>query len=587
MSRATPWLAAALLWAVLLWAMLLWALLPPSSVLADNCPDWPKAQLEAEVQRLAARIARWDDAYHAQERSQQRSQGHQDGASPVADEIYDQAVARLEQWRRCAGAPAPHAPERRITSSSDARKHPVAQTGLNKRDEAGVQRWVSRRDDVWIQPKVDGVAVTLHYIDGVLHAAVSRGDGERGQDWTERARQIPAIPNTLPEPLSAVLQGELYWRMEAYIQAQHAHRDARSQVAGALAQRAPEEATLARIGLFAWGWPDGPPRMDERLARLTALGFDTADYTHALDKHRDAAFWRERWFRAPLPFATDGVVLKQGERPGVRHWSSAPPEWALAWKYPSQQALAEVRGIEFRIGRTGRVTPRVWLDPVQLQGRRISRVSLGSLAQWHALDVRPGDHVAVTLGGLTIPQLESVVWSAQQRTALRVPDADDYHLLSCFTVNSAKRHCDRQLLARLAHLGEALGMHGVGEGTWQVLLEAGALTSLLDWLALDRTALVRVPGIGDVTADTLVARFQAARAQPFRVWLEALGVPPGSEHASGDWATLAAYRHEQWQALPGIGPVRADALHAFFRHPVLNRFASVLGDAGVDGFPSR
>ncbi|WP_328585379.1 helix-hairpin-helix domain-containing protein [Vreelandella massiliensis] len=327
--------------------------------------------------------------------------------------------------------------------------------------------------------------------------------------------------------------------------------------------------------------------MQARLARLTALGFDSADYTHELNEQRDAAFWRERWFREPLPFATDGVVIKQDERPGVRHWSSGPPEWALAWKYPAQQALAEVRGIEFRVGRTGRVTPLVWLTPVVLEGRRISRVSLGSLSRWHALDVRPGDHVAVTLGGLTIPQLDAVVWPAQARMALTVPKEDDYHELSCFTLEAKNAYCQSQLLARLTHLGEALGMHGVGEGTWQALLEAKAVTSLLDWLWLDRADLIRVPGIGDVTANELMARFQAARAQPFRIWLDALGVPPGSERASGDWATLAAYRRDQWQALPGVGPVRGEALRAFFRHPALNRFASVLGDAGVDGFPPR
>jgi DNA ligase (NAD+) len=460
----------------------------------------------------------------------------------------------------------------------------VAQTGLEKRDDAGVKRWASRRDGLWVQPKVDGVAVTLHYVKGELNAVVSRGDGKRGQDWTARAREIPAIPNVLPEPVSAVLQGELYWRMAHYIQAKHAHRRARSQIAGAMAQHQPDEATLMRIGLFVWGWPNGPTLMHERLTQLTALGFATADYTHALDERRDAAFWRDHWFREPLPFATDGVVIKQDERPGVRRWSSLPPEWAIAWKYPAQQALAEVRGIEFRVGRTGRVTPLVWLNPVALEGRRISRISLGSLSRWQALDVRPGDHVVVTLGGLTIPQLDSVVWSAQARMPLSVPSADAYHLLSCFTLAAETNRCDSQLLARLTYLGEALGMYGIGEGTWRALLDAGAVTSLVDWLSLDHADLTRVPGIGEATATQIVERFDATREQPLHAWLDALGAPPGSEQASGDWATLSAYRREQWQALPGIGPVRADALIAFFSHSQVQRMALKLQQAGVAGF---
>mgnify|MGYP003349453889 CR=1 FL=1 len=166
-----------------------------------------------------------------------------------------------------------------------------------------MRRFTSRRQGLWIQPKVDGVAVTLRYRQGELVEAVSRGDGERGQDWTERVRQLPDVPASLPEPLSAVFQGELYWQLDRHIQSQAPEIGARGAVAGAMAQQAPSEATLSRVGLFVWDWPDGPTEMTERLARLTALGFDTAEYTHPVAGHQQAAEWRERWFNEPLPFA--------------------------------------------------------------------------------------------------------------------------------------------------------------------------------------------------------------------------------------------------------------------------------------------
>ncbi|MDQ7735307.1 NAD-dependent DNA ligase LigB [Halomonas sp. SpR1] len=535
----------------------------------EECPDWPEERLNRESQALAEQVRRWDTAYH------------DEGVALINDALYDQAVERLTTWQRCLGNVPDHRPLTRVTSSNGTLEHPAAQRGLNKADDEGIRRFTSRREDLWIQPKVDGVAITLRYADGEMVEAVSRGDGERGQDWTARARQLPAVPNTLPEPVSALLQGELYWRLDEHVQSRSPSSGARGAVAGAMAQSSPDAATLERIGLFVWGWPDGPPGMENRLAQLSALGFDTADYTYPLDERRDAAYWRDTWFNGPLPFATDGVVIKQAERPGIRRWSSSPPEWAIAWKYPAQQALAEVRGIEFRIGRTGRVTPLVWLNPVLLEGRRISRVSLGSLERWESLDVRPGDQVAISLAGLTIPQLSEVVWHTQERSPLTPPSPQRYHLLSCFELTSG---CDSQLLARLTYLGEQLGIQGVGEGTWQALMEAGVVTQLLDWLDVEPRQLQQAYGIGEATADSLIEQFQVARSQPFAAWLSALGAPPGSEAVRGDWNDLAGYQREQWQAVPGVGPVRAEALVAFFSHPEVQRMAAQLNQAGVAGF---
>jgi DNA ligase (NAD+) len=536
---------------------------------AAECPDWPEKRLTRESQALAEQVQRWDTAYH------------DEGVALIDDALYDQTVERLTMWQRCLGSELDHRPLSRVTPSSGTLEHPVAQRGLNKTDNAGVRRFTHRRDDLWIQPKVDGVAITLRYEDGELVEAISRGDGEWGQDWTARVRQLPAAPNTLAEPVSVLLQGELYWRLTQHVQSRSHSSSARGAVAGAMAQSSPTAATLERVGLFVWGWPDGPTDMEDRLAQLSVLGFDTADYTHALNDRRDAAYWRDTWFNAPLPFATDGVVIKQAERPGVRRWSSSPPEWAIAWKYPAQQALAEVRGIEFRVGRTGRVTPLVWLNPVQLEGRRISRVSLGSLERWESLDVRPGDQVAISLAGLTIPQLTEVVWHAQERLPLTTPSPQRYHLLSCFELTPG---CDAQLLARLTYLGEELGMQGIGEGTWQALMEAGVVTQLLDWLIVEPRHLQQAYGIGEVSAAALTEQFQTARGRPFAAWLSALGMPPGGSARLGDWPTLTDYRREQWQAIPGVGPVRAEALVAFFSHPEVQTMAAQLQQAGVEGF---
>ncbi|WP_243470313.1 hypothetical protein [Vreelandella lionensis] len=223
---------------------------------ADMCPDWPAERLALETQALAEHIEVWDRAYH------------DDGESLIADELYDQALARLENWQACLDSPTPHQPLTRVTSSDGTRTHPAAQTGLTKADEEGIRRFASRREDLWIQPKVDGVAVTLRYQNGELVEAVSRGDGERGQDWTVRVQQLPGVPVTLPEPVSAVLQGELYWRFgepRAGTPARFGCPKCRGRCHGA-ARPKPRDAEshrIIRMGLA--GWPDA----DDRTAGTT------------------------------------------------------------------------------------------------------------------------------------------------------------------------------------------------------------------------------------------------------------------------------------------------------------------------------
>ena len=464
--------------------------------------------------------------------------------------------------------------------------HPVAQTGLAKlADEAAVRRWLARRPGAWVQPKVDGVVVTLVYAQGRLVTAVSRGDGRHGQDWTTSVRRMPAVPVQLPEAIDAVLQGELYLRLTAHVQAETGGAGARSEVAGLMARDALTAAQAERIGLFVWGWPDGPADMATRHAALDRLGFgETLALTHPVASAAEVARWRAHWYRGPLPFATDGVVLRQASRPAGEGWQAEPPSWAAAWKHPAREALAEVRDVRFRIGRTGRITPLLHLHPVELDGRTIRRVSLGSLARWRDLDVRPGDQVVITLAGLTIPRLEAVAWRAAERQALTPPTAADYHALSCFR---ALPGCQAQFLERLAWLGgpRGLDLRGVGPGTWHALVEAGLVTGLLDWLSLDERALRRARGIGEVRAGALVATFGAARAAAFARWLQGLGAPPGIEAAlPADWATLSGHGHHDWAALPGVGAQRADDLVAFFAHPEVRALAQQLRRAGGDGF---
>ncbi|WP_437881989.1 NAD-dependent DNA ligase LigB [Pseudomonas sp. LRF_L74] len=541
------------------------------------CPRWSPTQAGQELAALGTQLAAWDDSY-------QRL-----GQSPVNDELYDQAQNRLQQWRNCfpGQAAAAEIPGSSVGAQLEHPvRHPVPQTGLGKLpDERAASEWIARRDEVWIQPKVDGVAVTLVYRDGQLVQAISRGDGRSGEDWTDKLRQLPAIPRTLSRRDELILQGELYWRLPQHVQAEKGGLGARGKVAGLLNRNAPPATDAAEIGLFVWDWPNGPSTLPERLAGLSEMGFsDPQTYSQPITTLTDAKRWREHWYRSPLPFASDGVVLRQSTRLPASRWKAEAPNWAIAWKYPLAQALAEVRTVEFTVGRTGRITPLLMLHPVRLDERTITRVSAGSLRRWQALDIRPGDQVAIALAGQTIPRLDEVIWRNRQRVPLTVPSASDYHPLSCWRATPG---CASQFHARLQWLSgkQGLAMSGVGPGTWARLQRAGKLDGLLDWLALDAREIATVPGFASRSAGQLAERFASARQQPFSRWLKALGMPPsGSAPLPQDWQVLAQRSQDDWKALPGVGAKRARQLVEFFNHPEVAGLAQRLAQHGVAGF---
>ncbi|MBF6027378.1 NAD-dependent DNA ligase LigB [Pseudomonas sp. P115] len=539
---------------------------------AKTCPNDARTQ----VDNLATQIRQWDDRYHRL------------GQSPVSDELYDQARRRLATWRECLPQPSA-TPDNPLATARGTVPHPVAHTGLAKlQDESALDAWLGTRSEVWMQPKVDGVAVTLVYRQGQLSQVISRGDGNLGQDWSASARKIPGIVQRLPEPIDLVLQGELYWRLDDHVQSARGGLNARGKVAGLMNRRQLSDTDAGGIGLFVWTWPDGPASFTERLATLARWGFgDSQRYSQPIQNIDEAVHWRTYWYNHPLPFASDGVVLHQAQRAPAERWQVSAPYWAVAWKYPVAQALALVRKVQFKVGRTGRITPMLELEPVQLDDRQISRVSVGSLKRWQTLDIRPGDQVSISLAGQVVPRLDNVILRNEQRVEVQVPNPRNFHALSCWQLDPG---CEEQLLARLTWLSgnQGLALPHMGRETWNVLIQAGLIAGFLDWLTLDAAELANIDGFGDRSRARVLDSLNSARQRPFAQWLKALGVPPAARNnLEGDWQTLATRDTQAWLAIDGIGPGRAAQLSAFFRDPQVQTLAHTLRVAGIDGFQAR
>lgn len=542
-----------------------------SSAWAGGCPDWSPERLRLEITALDNQLARWDEAYYRL------------GDSPIDDEIYDGLLQQLQDWQRCVGE------QEDAVRALPAGKvpHPVAQTGLRKLPNRGaVEQWMQSRQDLWVQPKVDGVAVTLVYRQGVLVSAISRGDGQKGENWLAKVKAIPAIPNVLPGiTANLVLQGELFLMVNDHHQQAQGGINARSKVAGML-MRNPPTAQLEQLGLFVWAWPDGPPSIAERLQQLAAMGFVLPQqYSKPVTTLAEVEQWRAAWYSGPLPFVTDGVVIHQGREPQGRYWQAKLNDWAAAWKYPPAQQVARVTDVEFAIGRTGKISVVLRLEPVRMDDKWIRRVNVGSLALWQKWDIVPGDHIAISLMGHGIPHLKQVVWRAVARVILIAPKPEDYHELSCFTLQPG---CRQQFLARLVWLSsrDGLNITGLNKAGWQALIDRGLVNNLLDWLELTPEQLSVVPSLGEKRAQALYRQFRLAQRQPFERWPIALGVPlsPLQSATLQNWPQLQQMISAQWQEMAGIGAQKASKVQEFLQHPAFLALVTTLQQHNVSGF---
>ena len=539
-----------------------------------TCPVWSPARAGQEITQLQGQIAKWNEAYW------------HEGASEVSDAVYDQLSARLGLWQHCFDVASVETTS--LPPLRDAVKHPVAHTGVRKlADARSVERWMKEKSDLWVQPKVDGVAVTLVYRQGRLQQMISRGNGLIGEDWTAKARHIPSLPQKVEGLLAnSVLQGEVYLQADKHVQQQMGGMNARSKVAGML-MRQGESQSLSSLSLFIWAWPDGPVDMRERLKLLSESGFEqVSHYSHPVSRIQEVADWRERWFTSPLPFATDGVIIRAAKESAGAHWLPAQGTWVAAWKYQPVSQIAEVSGLRFTIGRTGKIAVVAELVPIKLDDKQVQRVSIGSVQRWENLDITTGDQLLVSLAGQGIPRVDSVVWRGLDRSK-PAPPAPHYHALTCFYRTP---ECHEQFLARLNWLGSAqvLDIQGIGEAGWNALIMAQPFENIFSWLEFTQAQLQEVPGITITRAEQVWHRFDMTRRQPFRLWLKALGLPlpAGALKALRDnsWQQIQARDEQHWQTLPGIGPEKARSLVTFIHHPTVIVLADHLRALGVSGF---
>jgi len=467
-----------------------------------------------------------------------------------------------------------------------------------------------------VEMKIDGLAVSLVYENGLFRRGATRGDGEVGEDVTPNLKTIRSIPLRLLQPAPPVLEvrGEVFMPKEAFARLNEA-RDAageppfanpRNAAAGSVRQLDPRVTAGRQLDIFVYGigFAEGAPVQthSEALTWLKALGFKVSEHwriCRGIEEVLDLCrFWQEKRFE--LPYAIDGLVVKvdafgQQERLGATMKS---PRWAVAYKFPPEEAVTVIEDIVVRVGRTGVLTPTAIFAPVRLAGTTVTRATLHNEDIIRERDIRIGDHVVVYKAGEVIPEVLRSL--PEKRTGKEVPFRMPPDCPACgarvirlpgeVAVRCPNIACPARLRESLLHYGSrnAMDIDGLGPAIVDQLLERGLVRDVADLYHLRVEDLVPLPRMGPKSARNLVEAIARSKERGLERLIFALGIRHVGERAAkllaarfGSIDRLAGATEEELTAIPDIGPKIAASVVDFFVTPENRRVIERLAAAGV------
>lgn len=446
--------------------------------------------------------------------------------------------------------------------------------------------------------KIDGLAVSLVYQEGLLVQASTRGDGNVGEDVTSNIKYVDDIPKKLSEPLSIEVRGEIYMPKEAFVSLNESReRDGlptfanpRNAAAGSLRQLDPLITKKRKLSAFMYQVVDAPRSLNiktqsELLIRLSQLGLpanntnavvtsttDVENYIVSQTNHRDS-----------LSYGIDGIVIKVNNLSFHEELGNTVkvPKWAIAYKFPPEEAETIIQGIEWTVGRTGAVTPTAVMNPVQLAGTTVSRASLHNADYLQAKDIRIGDTVTLHKAGDIIPEVGKVIIERRPEDSVlyelpkecpachqSLVHVDGEVALRC--INPA---CPAQVQESLTHFASrnAMNIDGLGPKIISQLLAHGLITKVTDLYRLQYDDLINLDKFGDTAANNLLNAINLSKNNSVERLLFGLGIRNVGAKAAktiatkfGNLKAIAEATADDIAKLPGMGLTIGDSVAQYF-----------------------
>ncbi|MCI0904414.1 MAG: NAD-dependent DNA ligase LigA, partial [Chloroflexi bacterium] len=471
--------------------------------------------------------------------------------------------------------------------------------------------------DLVCELKIDGLAVNLTYENGVFVRGATRGDGTVGEDVTRNLRTIKTIPLSLLKgaPDRLEVRGEVYLpipefrRMNEELAAkgEQLYMNPRNTGAGSVRNLNPKVTASRNMAIWVYSLTGAgaPPPVEghwEALDWLKSLGFRINPHNRICSTIEEVIDFYDHWVEArhDLPYEADGVVVKVSslalqDALGV---VGREPRWAVAYKFPAEQAVTRLLEIGINVGRTGSLNPYAVLEPVVVSGVTVRNASLHNEEDIHRKDIRVGDLVTIERAGDVIPHVLGPVLSERPkgakkykmpakcpvcRTAIVKPDDEAMH-------RCPNTSCPAQFFELLKHFVSkgAADIDGLGERWCQVLIDQGIVTDLADLYTLTKDQLLQLDRMGDKLATRIMANIEASKQKPLPRLLFALGIiHVGSEvaelltQAYNSIDEIAAATEEELAEIPGIGPKIAASIATYFQAAASKTVIEKLRAAGV------
>lgn len=473
-----------------------------------------------------------------------------------------------------------------------------------------------------VEPKIDGLSVSLTYENGIFTVGATRGNGNVGEDVTENLKTVSSIPLTLNEPLNITVRGEVYMPREAF-ERQNSEREAagkplmanpRNAAAGSLRQLDSKIAAERGLDIFVFNFQGGelysegktPQTHIETLERMKNLGFKVLPcYIKAKNDDEIISHIQSIGnMRDSLSFDIDGAVIKADSlyMRTVLGEGTSTPKWAVAYKYPPEQKKTRLTDITTAVGRTGVLTPTAVLEPVKIAGSTVSRATLHNIDIIRSKDIRIGDNVIIQKAGDIIPEVVSAVtedrtgaetvWhmpefcpSCGEKLVSEMSDENDSGTVRC--INSL---CPAQMARNIEHFASksAMNIDSLGPAVIALLLNSGLIHDASDLYSLKKEDVAKLERMGDVSAQNLINAVEASKNAGLSRVIYALGIRQvGSVAASslaesyGSIDALIAADTASLTSINDIGEITAGFISDYFSEPKNLAYIEKLKVAGV------
>ena len=569
-----------------------------------------------KVQQLRDEINQYNYEYHVLDNP------------TVSDQVYDQKMKELieleEQFpdlvtddsptQRVGGTPLDKFEKVNHTVPMLSLSNAFSEEDLRDFDRR-IREHVTRDFKYVCELKIDGLAVSLRYENGKFVQGATRGDGRTGEDITQNLKTIKSIPLTIKNNETIEVRGEVYMPKKSFIALNEKRKEEglelfanpRNAAAGSLRQLDPKIAASRNLNIFIYSvgeWEaESISTHSERLAYLRELGFKTNPETRTFQTIEEVIEFTKEWTvkRNELDYEIDGIVIKVDEIELQEQlgFTARSPRWAMAYKFPAEEAVTKLRGIELSVGRTGVITPTALLEPVQVAGTTVQRASLHNEDLIIEKDIRINDTVVIKKAGDIIPEVVRVIF--EERTGEEKEYRFPEHCPECNTKlekpegevawRCVNPNCPAQIKEGLIHFVSrgAMNIDGLGEKVVEQLFDHKLIQTIADLYKLKYEDLIELERMGDKSVTNLLNAINASKENSLERLLFGLGIRyVGSKAAT----TLAAHyktmdalmeaTEEELKTVPEIGEKMAESIATYFNKPQVKQLIEELKVLGLN-----